>query len=114
MPRNNGVEADRGFSRMPRGNDNRYNILYFDAQIGDFLKLRDNRGFWEFIETGVLWVAGWLVGRLFFCVDGIEGAQQCNVLQATSGDIDGIIHTHSCCAGFECWFFSHTINQTLC
>ena len=52
VPRNNGVEADRGFSRMPRGNDNRYNILYFDAQIGDFLKLRDNRGFWEFNYVG--------------------------------------------------------------
>ena len=27
VPRNNGVEADRGFSRMPRGNDNRHLIL---------------------------------------------------------------------------------------
>ena len=36
----------------------------------------------------------------------IDGSQQCSVLQAISGDIDGIIHSYSCCAGFECWFFS--------
>ena len=67
------------------------------------------------IETGVLRVAGWLVGCLFFCVDLIDGAQQCSVLQAIRGDIYGIIHRHSsCCAGFECWFFSNTINQMLC
>ena len=30
-----------------------------------------------------------------------------SVLQVViSGDIDGIIHGHSCCAGFGCWFFS--------
>ena len=57
------------------------------------------------IETGVLRVAGWLVGCLFFSVDVIDGAQQCGVLQAISGDIDGIIHRHSSCAGFKCWFF---------
>ena len=57
------------------------------------------------IETGVLRVGGWLVGCLFFCVDVIDGVQQC-VLQAISGDVDGIIHWHSCCAGFECWLFS--------
>ena len=28
------------------------------------------------------------------------------VLQVISGDIDGIIHRHSCCAGFGCCFFS--------
>ena len=39
------------------------------------------------IETGVLRVAGWLVGCLFFCVDLIDGAQQCSVLQAIRGDI---------------------------
>ena len=27
-------------------------------------------------------------------------------LQVISGDIDGIIHTHSGCAEFGCWFFS--------
>ena len=43
----------------------------------------------------VLRVAGWLVGCLFFCVDLVDGAQQCNVLQVISGDIDGIIHRHS-------------------
>ena len=59
-----------------------------------------------YIETGVPRVAGWLVSCLFLCVDVIDGAQQCSVLQAISGDIDGIIHRHSCCAGFECWFFS--------
>ena len=58
------------------------------------------------IKTGVLRVACWFVGCLFFCVDVIDGAQQCSVLQAISGDVDGIIHRHSCCAGFECWFFS--------
>ena len=58
------------------------------------------------IETEVLRVAGWLVGCLSFCVDVIDGAQQCSVLQAIIGDIDGIIHRHSCCARFECWFFS--------
>ena len=26
VPRNDGVEADRGFSRMPRGNDNRHSV----------------------------------------------------------------------------------------
>ena len=40
----------------------------------------------------------------------VDGAQQCSacssVLQVISGDIDGIIHRHSCCAGFGCWFFS--------
>ena len=29
-----------------------------------------------------------------------------SVLQVISGDIDGIIRRHSCCAGFGCWFFS--------
>ena len=43
----------------------------------------------------VLRVAGWFVGSLFFCGDVIDGAQQCNVLQVISGDIDGIIHRHS-------------------
>ena len=77
-------------------------------------KIRGHSGFGSLIarakpaiiETGVLSVAGWLVCCLFFCVDGIDGAQQCSVLQAISGDNDGIIHRHSCCAGFECWFFS--------
>ena len=51
VPRNNGgVEADRGFYRIPRGNDNRY-VLYFDAQIGNFFRLR-YRGFWEFNYAG--------------------------------------------------------------
>ena len=27
VPRNNGVEADRGFSCMPRGDDNRHLVL---------------------------------------------------------------------------------------
>ena len=61
------------------------------------------------IETGVLRVACWLVGCLFFCVDVIDGAQRCNVSQVINGDIAGIIHshsTHSCCAGFGSWFFS--------
>ena len=40
VPRINGVEADRSFSRMPRGNNNIY-VLYFDAQIGIFFRLRD-------------------------------------------------------------------------
>ena len=53
-------------------------------------------GFWGFL-------VGWLV-RLLFCVDVIDGAQQCSVSQVISGDIDGI-HRHSCCAGFGCWFF---------
>ena len=57
-------------------------------------------------ETGVLRAAGWSVSCIFFCVDVIDGAQQCSVLQVISGDIDGIIHRHSCCAGFGCWFFS--------
>ena len=74
--------------------------------------------FWEFnyagarvifsnsvVETGVLRVAGWL-GCLSFCVDVIDGAQQCSILQVMGGDIDGIIHRHSCYTGFECWFFS--------
>ena len=50
VPRNNGVEADRVFSRMPRGNDN-IHVLYFDAQRDNFLRLRD-RGFWEFNYAG--------------------------------------------------------------
>ena len=33
------------------------------------------------IETVVLRVGGWFVGCLFFCVDVIDGAQQCSVLQ---------------------------------
>ena len=41
----------------------------------------------------------WLV-RLFFCVDVIDGAQQCSVLQVVCGDIDGI-HRHSCFAVFR-------------
>ena len=32
------------------------------------------------IEAGVLRVAGWLDDCLFFCVDVIDGAQQCSVL----------------------------------
>ena len=33
-PRSNGVEeADRGFSRMPRGNDNILDMMYFNALI---------------------------------------------------------------------------------
>ena len=56
------------------------------------------------IEIEALGVASWLVGCLFFCVDVIDGAQQqcSSVLQVISGDIDGIIHRHSCCAGFRC------------
>ena len=47
------------------------------------------------IETGVLRVAGWLVGCLFFCVDvTFDDAQQCGVSQVISGDFDGIIHRH--------------------
>ena len=40
VPRNNGVEADRGFSRMPRGNDNRHlvhrctNVIKTDYRVG--------------------------------------------------------------------------------
>ena len=76
--------------------------------------LGSGTGFWEFngifsnsvIKTGVLRGAGWLVGCLFFYVDVIDGAQQCSVLQVISGDIDGIVHRHSCCAGSGCWFFS--------
>ena len=70
--------------------------------------LGSGTAFWEFnnageareifsnsvIETGVLRVAGWLVGCLFLSVDVIEGAQQCSVLQVMSGDIDDIIHSH--------------------
>ena len=41
-----------------------------------------------------------LVGFLFFCVEVIDGAQQCSILQVIGGDIDGIIHRHSCWAGF--------------
>ena len=33
------------------------------------------------IKTVVLRVDGWLLGCLFFCVDVIDDAQQCNVLQ---------------------------------
>ena len=51
-------------------------------------------------------VAGWLVGWLFFCVDVIDGAEQCSVLQVISGGNDGIIHRHSCWAGFGCWLLS--------
>ena len=36
----------------------------------------------------------------------IEGAEQCSVLQVISGGNDGIIHRHSCWAGFGCWLFS--------
>ena len=36
-----------------------------------------------------------MVGYLLFCVDVTDGAQQCSVLQVISGDIDGIIHSHS-------------------
>ena len=41
----------------------------------------------------------------------IDGAQQCSVLKAIRGDIDVIIHRHSCCAGSECCFFSNTIKS---
>ena len=58
------------------------------------------------IETVVLRVAGWPVGCLFFCVDVIDGAQQCSVLQVIGGTIDSIIHRHSCWAGYGCWLFS--------
>ena len=59
------------------------------------------------IETVVGYrVAGWLVGWLSFCVDVIDGAEQCSVLQVISGGNDGIIHRHSCWAGFGCWLFS--------
>ena len=59
------------------------------------------------IETGVLRVAGRLVaGCVFICVDVIDGTQQCSILQAMSGDVDGTIHRHASCAGFGCWFFS--------
>ena len=82
--------------------------------------LGSGTGFWEFnyageareifpnfvTETAVLRFASWLVGCLFFCVDVVDGAQQCNVLQVISGDIDGIIHRYSCCAGFGFWSFS--------
>ena len=71
VPRNNGVKTDRGFSRTPRGNDSRH-ILYFDAQIGNFLG-SGTEGFGSLItraklaiiETGVLTVAGWSVGCFF-------------------------------------------------
>ena len=60
------------------------------------------------VETGVVRIVVWLVGWLsFFCVDVIDGAQQCcSVLQVISDYIDGIIHRHSCYAGFGCSFFS--------
>ena len=114
------VKAERDFSRTPRGNDNRP-VLYLEAQIGNILG-SGTEGFGSLITrakptivgTGVLRVAGWLVGCLFFSVDVIDGAQQCSVLLAISGDTDGIIHRHSCCAEFECWFFSNTVNQMLC
>ena len=51
-------------------------------------------------------IDSWLVDCFFFCVGAIDGAQQCSVLQVTSGDIDGIIHRHSGCAGFGFWLFS--------
>ena len=45
-----------------------------------------------------------MVGCLLFCVDVIDGKQQCcSVLQVTSCDIDGIIHRDSCHAGFGCF-----------
>ena len=46
-------------------------------------------------------VAGWFVAFLFFCVEVIDGAQQCSILQVISGDFDGIIDRHSCWAGFS-------------
>ena len=81
--------------------------------------LGSGTGFWQFnyageareifsnyvIETGVLRVSGRLVGCVFFCVDAMDDAQQCNILQVISGDIDGTTHRHSSCAGFECCFF---------
>ena len=68
------VKADRDFSRSSRGNDNRH-ILYFDAQIDDFFRLRDSR-FWEFnyaseahdfLNRGSerCWLVGWL--SFLFC-----------------------------------------------
>ena len=59
----------------------------------------------------VLRVAGWLVGFLFFCVDVIDGAQQCSVLQVISGDIDGIIHRHSCWARGSGVVFSRSLRS---
>ena len=64
VPRNSGVETDRYFSCMPRGNDNRH-IFYFDAQIGNFLG-SGTEGFGSLItwakhatiEAGVLRVDG--------------------------------------------------------
>ena len=71
-------------------------------------------GFWElnyageardYLNRGYR-VAGRLVGWLSCCVGVIDGAEQCSVLQVISGGNDGIIHRHSCWAGFGCWLFS--------
>ena len=37
VPRNNGVKADRDFSRMPRGNDNRHLVLRYTNTINQML-----------------------------------------------------------------------------
>ena len=60
----------------------RAGVVFVHAMFGNFLG--SGAGFWEFNYAG-----------FFFCVDAIDGAQQCSVLQVISGDIDGIIHRHS-------------------
>ena len=57
--------------------------------------LSSGAGFWELNNAG-----------FSFCVDAINGARQCSVLQVISSDIGGIIYRQPCCAGLGCWFLS--------
>ena len=64
--------------------------------------LDSGTGFWEFNCAGFSFaLMMWLMVRSSACS---------SVLQVISGDIDGIVHKHSCCAGFGCWFFSYYVS----
>ena len=64
--------------------------------------LDSGTGFWEFNCAGFYFALMlWLMVYSSACS---------SVLQVISGDIDGIIHRHSCCAEFGCWFLSFYVS----